>query len=174
MLKANIISPTAYDPAIPEAGGVPELRSLGVDSAVYAVAALSMAAALAHLWMMPGHFGQWWGYGAFYLSAALVQGLFSVALLRWPGQRLSFSGVWTNLGLILVYMLSRTSGLPVGPHAGVAEEAGVLDMAATVSEVGAIILLIGLLSGAYRRFAVNALLLLGLALWSLRLTGIMS
>lgn len=176
MLRTNFISPTLSEArtTISNTGVEDGLKSrpLGVDAAVYAGTALLMTAGLVHLWMMPGHFGDWWVYGAFYLGAALVQGLFGVALLRWPGQRLAFSGVWINLGIVLVYLLSRTSGLPVGPHAGVAEEAGALDMVATASEVAVIVLLVSMLSGAYRRFAVNALLVLGLALWSLRLSGI--
>lgn len=182
MLRTNFIS--SISPALSEArttideagetGGGLKSRSLNVDAAVYAGTALLMAAGLVHLWMMPGHFSEWWGYGAFYLAVALIQGLFGIALLRWPGQRLAFFGVWVNLGIVLVYLISRTSGLPVGPHAGVVVEAGVLDMIATASEVGVIILLVGLLSGAYRRLAVNALLVLGLALWSLRLAGIVS
>lgn len=39
----------------------------------YAVAVLSALAALIHLWVMPEHFGEWWGYGAFFLVAACAQ-----------------------------------------------------------------------------------------------------
>lgn len=154
--------------------GAAKSGTLGANAAVYAGTALLMVAGLVHLWMMPGHFGDWWAYGTFYLGAALMQGLFAVALLRWPAQRLAFLGVWINLGIVLVYMLSRTSGIPFGPHAGVAEAAGALDMVATASEVGVIVLLVSLLSGGYRKFTVNALLVLGLALWALRLSGIVS
>jgi len=177
MLRTNFISTTLSEARTAsetgvETGGSLKSGNLGVGAAVYAATTLLMAAGLVHLWMMPGHFGEWWGYGAFYLSAALFQVLFGIALLRWPGQRLAFCGVWVNLGIVLIYLISRTSGLPVGPHAGVAEQAGVLDMMATASEVGAIILLVSLLSDTYRKFAVNGLLVLGLALWSLRLAGI--
>jgi hypothetical protein len=39
-----------------------------------------------------------------------------------------------TLGVILMYLVSRTVGLPVGPHPGVAEEAGFLDMFTTLLE----------------------------------------
>ena len=32
---------------------------------LYAAAALSLLAALIHLWVTPEHFEEWWGYGAF-------------------------------------------------------------------------------------------------------------
>ncbi|HET7479642.1 MAG TPA: hypothetical protein VFJ72_09030 [Rubrobacteraceae bacterium] len=168
---ARITAPP--DAKIERSGKIgPAETVMSLDVGVYIAAGLSLVAALVHLWVMPEHLAEWWGYGAFFLAAALVQGFFAVAILRWPDQRLAFAGVWTNLSIVLVYLLSRTSGLPVGPHAGVAEEAGVLDMTATASEVGVIILLVALLGGAYRKFTVNALLLLGLAIWSLRLAGI--
>lgn len=52
---------------------------------LYLAGALSLVAALAHLWVTPEHFEEWWGYGVFFLVAALVQGLYGAALLRCPG-----------------------------------------------------------------------------------------
>jgi hypothetical protein len=34
---------------------------------LYTVAALSLLAGLIHLWVMPEHFEEWWGYGTFFL-----------------------------------------------------------------------------------------------------------
>lgn len=156
------------EPAIAQASGSPGR----LDVAVYAASAISIAAAAIHLWATPGHFVEWWAYGVFFLVIALAQGFFGVTLLRWPNQMVALAGIWGNLPIVLLYLLSRTSGMPVGPHAGVAEGVRVLDMAATVSEVALVVLLVSLLGGAYRRFTVNALLLLGLAIWLLRFTGI--
>lgn len=143
-----------------------------LDIAVYAASAISIVAAAIHLWATPGHFVEWWAYGVFFLVIALAQGFFGVTLLRWPNQMVALAGIWGNLSIVLLYLLSRTSGILVGPHAGVAEGVGVLDMAATASEVALVVLLVSLLGGAYRRFTVNVLLLLGLAIWLLRFAGI--
>jgi hypothetical protein len=40
---------------------------------LYTVAALSLIAGLIHLWVVPEHFEEWWGYGVFFLVAALAQ-----------------------------------------------------------------------------------------------------
>ena len=40
---------------------------------LYAAAALSLLAALIHLWVTPEHLEEWWGYGAFFLVTALAQ-----------------------------------------------------------------------------------------------------
>jgi hypothetical protein len=43
------------------------------DRTLYAAASLSLAAALIHLWVMPEHFEEWWGYGTFFLATAAAQ-----------------------------------------------------------------------------------------------------
>lgn len=141
--------------------------------AVCAASALSVGAAMIHLWAAPGSLEEWWGYGAFFLAAALAQGVFGVLILRYPARLLSLAGIAGNLSIVALYLLTRTYGVPLGSHAGEIETAGVLDTAATAAELGVILALVALLDGAYRRTVVNALLLAGLAAWALRLTGIL-
>lgn len=148
--------------------------SARLDAAVYAAAGLSLAAALGHLWETPGHFVLWWGYGAFFLTVALALGLFGVALLRWPGPRLYLAGIWANLAVLLVYLASRTWRVPFGPHAGTLEETGLVDMAAAVSGLAVVVVLATMLGGASRRRTMNALLLVGTAVWILRFAGVLS
>ena len=49
------------------------IGATGRGRILYAAAALSLLAALIHLWVMPEHFEEWWGYGAFFFVAAAVQ-----------------------------------------------------------------------------------------------------
>jgi hypothetical protein len=146
----------------------------GSDAGAYAASALSLAVALIHLWAAPGYFEVWLGYGAFFLAVAAAQGLFSVALLRWPGRALSLAGIFGNLSIVVLYIVSRTSGVTIGPHAGRAEEAGVLDMSATGIELMIVVFLLTRLGGRERSVAINAVLLAGAAIWILRLTGFLS
>nr|MBA3473191.1 hypothetical protein [Rubrobacter sp.] len=89
---------------------------------LYMAAALSVIAALMHFWAMLGHFEEWWGYGIFFLAAALAQGLYGLALLRQPGQPLLVLGVGLNLAVVVLYVVTRTAGVPFfGPHAGEVE-----------------------------------------------------
>jgi len=156
-------------------GQVPARTPDLAGPAVYAASALSLAAALAHLWATPEHLAEWWGYGAFFLAAALLQGSFAALVLRWAGvYPLLVAGIGGNLGLVLVFVLTRTTGVHVGPHAGVVEAAAPLDVAAMVAELGAVVALTVLLGGRYRGIAVNAMLALGAALWLLRLAGVLA
>ena len=104
---------------------------------LYAAAALSLVAALIHLWVMPEHFAEWWGYGAFFLASAVAQMLYVPLLLRWPSRKILLLGVGGNLAIVSLYLLTRTVGVPYfGPHAGEVEGAGFMDLCATTSELG--------------------------------------
>ncbi len=109
---------------------------------LYPAAAFSLLAALIHLLLTPEYFEEWWAYGAFFLTAAVVQGAYGVALTRRPGQPLLLAGVGGNLALVAVYLVTRTVGIPfIGPRAGEVEKIGVLDLGATASEVAVVLAL---------------------------------
>ncbi len=91
---------------------------------------------------MPEHLEGWWGYGTFFLGAAIAQGLYSVALLRRPHRSLLL-GIGGNLLVVALYLVTRTVGGPVfGPDAGEVEEVEFTDPSATMSEL-AIVLTLG-------------------------------
>lgn len=140
--------------------------------ALSVAAALSMAAAMIHLWMAPAYFSMWWAYGAFFLAASLAQGLLGASLLRWSSRTVLFSGISLNLALVLAYIAARTAGVPVGPHGGV--EGAWLEIAAMAAELGVVAALVPLLDAESRRWMVDFLLVLGAALWILRLTGFLA
>ena len=109
---------------------------------VYLAGALSLVAALVHLWVMPEHFEEWWGYGTFFLISALAQVLYVPLLLRWPNQTVLLLGIGGNLAIVLLYLLTRTVGIPLfGPEAGEVEGVGFVDVCATTSELGIVVAL---------------------------------
>ncbi len=171
-----------YQRGSPDAGKGDEVGTAGgaesgvgrMSPAVYAAAGLAFAAALIHLWATPEHFEEWWGYGTFFVAAAAGQGIFGVTLLRGPTRPpVLLAGIWANAAIVVLYVVTRTRGIPLGPHDGTVEDAGVLDMLATVAEMALIVALVTVLAGAYRRWTINALLVLGVLLWVLRLTGVL-
>ncbi len=92
------------------------------NTTVYAVAVLSLLAAAIHLWAAPEHFEEWWGYGVFFLAAAGAQGMYALVLLRWSGRSLFILGIAGNLSIVILWLVTRTSGIPLfGPHAGEVE-----------------------------------------------------
>ena len=104
---------------------------------LYAAAVLSLLAALIHLWVTPEHFEEWWGYGAFFLVAALAQALYAPLVVVWPTRIVLLLGIGGNLTIVVLYLLTRTVGIPLfGPGAGEVEGVRFIDLCATTSEVG--------------------------------------
>jgi hypothetical protein len=136
---------------------------------VLAAAALSLGAAWVHLAYTSSHWRDWWAYGLFFLAVGLYQGLVAAALVRRPATPVVLAGIAGNLGVILMYVLSRMRGVPAGPQAGVVERAGTIDLATTAGEI----VLVALLGATARRRIANAMPVTGAALWALRLTGTM-
>jgi hypothetical protein len=141
-------------------------RNSGLQqAAVYAAVALSLASAAAHLWVMPEHLAEWWGYGLFFAVTAMAQGLYGgllLALVATDGlseelplrrlrQPLLWLGIAGNLALLALYIVTRTAGIPfVGPHAWHAEAVGRLDLLTAIAEVGLIFALVEV-AGAWRQ-----------------------
>jgi hypothetical protein len=130
---------------------------LGAGKLLPAAEALSFGVAFVHLWEAQERYGDWWGFGLFFLGVGLAQGFYCLALPRFAG-RASFllAGMAGNLSVVAVWVLTRTYGIPyVRTHAvespelrlGKNEGVGVADLAATSMEV-ALVLMLALLAMA--------------------------
>lgn len=117
-------------------------RTRRPSMALRGAAALSMVAALIHLWVTPEHFGEWWGYGLFFLLAAVAQSLYAAALLLVPRWPIFLLGIAGNLAIILLWVVTRTLGIPLfGPEAGEVEGVGLLDLSATFTQLALVVVL---------------------------------
>ena len=147
----------------PAAGRAAPARPVRV---LYAAAALSLLAALIHLWVAPEHFDEWWGYGTFFLVAAVAQALYAPLLLRRPNKTILLVGIAGNLAILVLYLLTRTLGIPFfGPEAGEVEGVGFADACATASELGiAVVLGAALLRDAAPERRRTVLIFVALAL----------
>lgn len=111
-------------------------------SIIYVVSALSLVAALIHLWVTPEHFEEWWGYGGFFLVVTAAQAAYALTLLQWSNRVILLLGVGGNLAIVILWLVTRTNGIPfLGPHAGEIEAVGGLDLLCTLAEVGIVALL---------------------------------
>lgn len=152
-------------------------RTISIDTAIV----LSTAAALAHLVTTPDHYTWWPAAGIFFGILGAAQLGYAVQLLRRVhSDRLVLVGIWGTVGVILVYVASRTTGLPGTPPvpfhgdrwlAGQAmipdgaKRVGPLDVFTLAVEVVLVVTLLGMLSGRSRVRTANRLMWLGLMLW---------
>ena len=75
------------------------------------------------------------------LAGGALQGFYGVALWLWGGRTVFLLGIGGNLAIVVFYLDHAHGGVPFGPHAGEVEVVGVLDLAATLSEVALVVTL---------------------------------
>ncbi|MDP9295622.1 MAG: hypothetical protein M3O88_02855 [Actinomycetota bacterium] len=100
------------------------------------LAGLSAAAASIHAAVLQEHLAEFALFGVFFALSALYQALWAIALLGWgPSRSLLRWSVLVNGGIVVLWVASRTIGLPLGPDAGTSEAIGAIDVLATIYEV---------------------------------------
>jgi hypothetical protein len=146
-------------------------QSVRWSAAALTAALLSLVAGWIHFAYVSSHWRDWWAYGAFFLASAAFQALFAPAMLKWPSRWTALVGIAGNLGIVGMYVMSRTYGIPMGPHTGIVEKASLIDLSCTAGEIVLVGILLGMVGTTSRRLIINLLLLVGIALWVLRLTN---
>ncbi|WP_131767018.1 hypothetical protein [Candidatus Protofrankia californiensis] len=114
------------------------MTDIGADRIVAAFA--SLGAAVTHVAVAPSHFGDWPLSGVFFFATAIVQAGWALAVMRGGGWRTMVAGLLVNAGAFLLWAVSRTSGLPVGPHAGMPEQVDRVDLTTVAFEVAVCVL----------------------------------
>lgn len=103
------------------------------------LAGLSAIAAGIHAWVVPEHYEEYALFGVFFAVFSIAQVGWAAAVLRRPTRLLHVAGIALSAGLLALWALSRTAGLPIGPEAWEAEPVELLDVAAGVAELGIIV-----------------------------------
>jgi hypothetical protein len=121
------------------------------------LALASASAALIHLMAASHHFCEWWLFGTGFVVMAVLQLASAIALERTGWRLTPAATVLINAPIVVLWVWSRTLGLPFGPEAGEAEAVGIADTLCTVTELVLIGGALALHRGASER---------GLARWS--------
>jgi hypothetical protein len=105
---------------------------------VVVAALLSCGAGAVHGFVCPEHFREGLIYGVVLLAIAVAQvvwaGLVVLRRQRW----LLVAGAIGNLSVLVLWLMTRNVGIPLGPEAGVVEGVGVLDALASACELGVV------------------------------------
>ncbi len=116
-----------------------EARTAGalavVGTASILVALVSVEAAVIHFAVIAQHFDEWWLAGLFFLAVGLFQLAWALLVLLRPSTLLYVSGAFVNALVVVTWIVSRTTGVPVGPEAGEPEAIAFPDSCATAFEV---------------------------------------
>jgi hypothetical protein len=102
----------------------------------------SLGAGLVHLAVVDEHLGEWWLYGAFFAVLGAAQLGWAVAALALDRPPLLRTVVVGSVGVVALWVVTRTVGLPFGPEPWDAEAAGRADVLCTLLEVAVAALLL--------------------------------
>lgn len=137
-----------------------QVRSAASPSLVRWAVILTVAASLIHGLNVKEHLAEWWGYGFFFLFAAVAQFVYGLVLIVQPwnydetggrrdgrryARRFYQAGIVANLSLIALYLVTRTVGIPfVGPAAGATEPFTLIGVTTKFVEAGLVAVLVTL------------------------------
>lgn len=105
---------------------------------ILAAAMCSLLAAGVHAAVGPEHFREGLALGLFFVLAALAQVLWAAAVLRFPSREVLLAGAVGNGAIVVLWIVTRTLGLPFGLLPG-PEEVGPLDILASAAELGVVV-----------------------------------
>ncbi|GCE28490.1 hypothetical protein KDA_39740 [Dictyobacter alpinus] len=77
-------------------------------------AGMCILSELIHLWLLPGQYEIFIGYGIIFLLITMVQGFIGVHLFFEPRRRLLTFGLWVNAFIVVLYGFTHSIGVPVG------------------------------------------------------------
>lgn len=118
----------------PTGGGLPRVRSRYDDARILVALALAGSAVI-HAAVVPEHVVQWRAAGLFFVLLTVLQLLAADLVLTRPGRVVWVGVAALSAGPLLLWLCSRTVGLPFGPGAGDAEAVGLADLAAGLLEL---------------------------------------
>lgn len=99
------------------------------------LATASIAAGLIHARVVPHHLEESIVLGVAFLATAIFQIVWAAPASVRLGRRLLDVGAVVNAAVVAAWIVSRTVGLPFGPHAWLAEPVGAVDATATSLEL---------------------------------------
>jgi hypothetical protein len=102
----------------------------------------SFGAGLVHVAVVREHFSEYWLFGVFFTVLGLAQIAWALGAFARPTVPLPrLTGIIT-LGVIALWLVARTTGLPIGPEPWTAEAFGRADVLCAVLEVALLLCLV--------------------------------
>lgn len=132
----------AAEPSVEQSTGKLVRHRRGGRSAamIYSAAVLTCGAAAIHFAAAMGHIAEYLPYGLFFFGLALTQAALAVAIIVAPSPKLFLAAALGTAGVIALWVLSRTTGLPIAPDPWRPEFPGMMDMACTLIEIITVVL----------------------------------
>ena len=102
-------------------------------------AAVTVGSAAIHFAVIAPHFHEYWLFGLFFAVVGWLQIGWAVGVIAAPSRGLYLAGVIGSLLLIVLWINSRTTGIPIGPEPWTPERVGLADVLSTIFEASVVL-----------------------------------
>jgi hypothetical protein len=106
---------------------------------VRVAAVTSVLAGLIHYGVVPEHRAEWWLYAVFFTLLGAFEMVWAFAIWTGSNRRLLLLGVLVNVATLVLWTVTRTTGLPFGPEPGEPEQIGIADTLCVAAEVATVV-----------------------------------
>jgi hypothetical protein len=100
-----------------------------------AMALASVGAGVIHLAVAPAHLREWVPFGVFFVVLGGAQLAWAALVWTRPRRSLLVAGAIANAGVVALWLLSRSAGIPIGPEHWSPEAIGFADVVCSAYEV---------------------------------------
>lgn len=100
---------------------------------------LTLGAAAIHFAVVPQHLDEYLPFGLFFLLCGAAQVALALAVVARPRPQLFAAGALATLGVLILWAISWTIGLPLGPTPGRPDDMGMADVITGILEALAIL-----------------------------------
>jgi len=145
---------TIYGPRSPRARATTPYTE--AQTVLVLVAALAFIGALIHIGAAVDHWAEFHLYTLVFSCLAALQAGWAILILRGTSRRVLALGCLVQLGVVGLWILSRTVGVPLAPVAWTPEEVGVADLIETIGELTTVLAVLSVLFAARSNTARTA------------------
>jgi hypothetical protein len=103
-----------------------------------AVALASLEASIIHGALGPSHFHEATIFGVFFVVSSALQAIWALLIVRRADRLVLSIGVWGNAAVLVLWGVTRTVGLPIGPETWRPEAVGAPDVVSCLCELAVI------------------------------------
>jgi hypothetical protein len=130
-----LITPDASSAGTPAASSAPTPATRELDERLFIACGLAWITGLIHAQAAIEHIDEYALYALFFVVLAATQCAWGIAIYRAPSRTLLSAGAILSLGVAALWLITRTSGLPIAPQPWTPEPVGALDSIATGNEL---------------------------------------
>jgi hypothetical protein len=126
------------------------------ETVLVLVAALAFVGALIHVGAAVDHWRQYHLYTLAFSCLAALQTTWAAMIVRRRSGRVLLLGCSLQIGIVALWAISRTVGVPLAPQAWTPEGLGVADVTETIAELITVVAVLSVLLAGRSKYALAA------------------